>query len=453
MVFSSISFLYYFLPLVLFFYFIVPNKFKNYILLLFSLIFYFYGEPKYIILMILEILICYYGSKFIKNNKYNLYILIFIHLLILFVFKYTNFIIFNINSLFNINFNFINIVLPIGISFYTFQIISYEIDVYRKDVEVQNDFFVLAMYISLFPQLVAGPIVRYSDICNDFYNRKCNFSDISYGIKRFIIGLSKKVLLANTLGEFCSVFNSYNDKTLIFYWMYGICFMLQIYFDFSGYSDMAIGLGKMFGFKFLENFNYPYLSQSITEFFRRWHISLGKWFKDYLYIPLGGNRYKLSRNILIVWILTGLWHGASWNFIVWGLYCGIFILIEKKFLKKYIEKLPKMIQIFYTLFIIMISFIIFSGENIGTSVNNIVGLFNIHNKIIDSFTLYNLRKYIVIILIGVISSTPIIKYIYKKYRNNFIFNFIEIFILFGLLMVCTAYLIDSSYNPFLYFRF
>ena len=292
MVFSSISFLYYFLPLVLFFYFIVPNKFKNYILLLFSLIFYFYGEPKYIILMILEILICYYGSKFIKNNKYNLYILIFIHLLILFVFKYTNFIIFNINSLFNINFNFINIVLPIGISFYTFQIISYEIDVYRKDVEVQNDFFVLAMYISLFPQLVAGPIVRYSDICNDLYNRKCNFSDISYGIKRFIIGLSKKVLLANTLGEFCSVFNSYNDKTLIFYWMYGICFMLQIYFDFSGYSDMAIGLGKMFGFKFLENFNYPYLSQSITEFFRRWHISLGKWFKDYLYIPLGGNRYK-----------------------------------------------------------------------------------------------------------------------------------------------------------------
>ena len=324
MVFSSISFLYYFLPLVLFFYFIVPNKFKNYILLLFSLIFYFYGEPKYIILMILEILICYYGSKFIKNNKYNLYILIFIHLLILFVFKYTNFIIFNINSLFNINFNFINIVLPIGISFYTFQIISYEIDVYRKDVEVQNDFFVLAMYISLFPQLVAGPIVRYSDICNDLYNRKCNFSDISYGIKRFIIGLSKKVLLANTLGEFCSAFNSYNDKTLIFYWMYGICFMLQIYFDFSGYSDMAIGLGKMFGFKFLENFNYPYLSQSITEFFRRWHISLGKWFKDYLYIPLGGNRYKLSRNILIVWILTGLWHGASWNFIVWGLYCGIF---------------------------------------------------------------------------------------------------------------------------------
>ena len=316
MVFSSISFLYYFLPLVLFFYFIVPNKFKNYILLLFSLIFYFYGEPKYIILMILEILICYYGSKFIKNNKYNLYILIFIHLLILFVFKYTNFIIFNINSLFNINFNFINIVLPIGISFYTFQIISYEIDVYRKDVEVQNDFFVLAMYISLFPQLVAGPIVRYSDICNDLYNRKCNFSDISYGIKRFIIGLSKKVLLANTLGEFCSAFNSYNDKTLIFYWMYGICFMLQIYFDFSGYSDMAIGLGKMFGFKFLENFNYPYLSQSITEFFRRWHISLGKWFKDYLYIPLGGNRYKLSRNILIVWILTGLWHGASWNFII-----------------------------------------------------------------------------------------------------------------------------------------
>ena len=205
MVFSSISFLYYFLPLVLFFYFIVPNKFKNYILLLFSLIFYFYGEPKYIILMILEILICYYGSKFIKNNKYNLYILIFIHLLILFVFKYTNFIIFNINSLFNINFNFINIVLPIGISFYTFQIISYEIDVYRKDVEVQNDFFVLAMYISLFPQLVAGPIVRYSDICNDLYNRKCNFSDISYGIKRFIIGLSKKVLLANTLGEFCEM--------------------------------------------------------------------------------------------------------------------------------------------------------------------------------------------------------------------------------------------------------
>ena len=340
MLFTSISFLYYFLPIILFIYFIVPNKMKNVVLFIFSLIFYLYGEPKYIILMLLEILIAYIGARLIEKYKSKdiFIITLIIHISLLVFFKYTDFLILNINSIFKANVPLQNIALPIGISFYTFQIISYVIDVYRGKVKAQKSFLLLGTYVSLFPQLIAGPIVRYETIEEELKTRKHSFENFSYGVRRFIIGLSKKVLIANILGEICTI----NEATILFYWIKAISYMLQLYFDFSAYSDMAIGLGRMFGFHFLENFNYPYISKTITDFWRRWHISLSSWFKDYIYIPLGGNRngiIKQLRNIMIVWTLTGVWHGASWNFVVWGLLFGIVLIIEKLFLKKYLDKL------------------------------------------------------------------------------------------------------------------
>ena len=389
MVFTSINFLYYFLPTVLILYFIVPKKYKNLLLLISSLLFYFYGEPKYIILMIIEIVLAYFEARLIEKYKSKeIFIFsIFIHVLLLCIFKYTNFLITNINGIFNTNISLLNIVLPIGISFYTFQIISYLVDVYKEKVKAQKNFISLATYVSLFPQLIAGPIVRYETINDELDNRKQTFNDFSSGISRFIIGLSKKVLIANVLGELCNIFILSNEKTVLFYWIYGISYSLQIYFDFSAYSDMAIGLGRMFGFHFMENFDYPYISKSITEFWRRWHISLSSWFKDYVYIPLGGSRegtFKLIRNILIVWLLTGLWHGSEWTFILWGMFIGILLVIEKLLLNKYIEKLPSIVRRIYTLFIIMISFIIFSVSNINESFNNIVGLFNFSNPILNN---------------------------------------------------------------------
>ena len=333
MLFTSISFLYYFLPIVIIIYFILPKKMRNFILFIASMVFYFYGEPKYIFLMLTEILIAYIGAILIDKYKSKslLIITISIHIGLLCVFKYTDFIIDNINTVFNSSLPLLKIALPIGISFYTFQIISYLIDVYNGKVMVQKNLLKLATYISLFPQLIAGPIVRYETISEELDNRKTSIADFSYGVRRFIIGLSKKVLIANLLGELCNQFISTDEKTILFYWIFAISYMLQIYFDFSAYSDMAIGLGRMFGFHFLENFNYPYISKSITEFWRRWHMSLSSWFKDYVYIPLGGNRKGLKkqiRNIFIVWLLTGMWHGASWNFIIWGLLFSIILIIE-----------------------------------------------------------------------------------------------------------------------------
>ena len=329
MVFSSITFLFYFLPIVILVYYLVPRKFKNIILLIASLIFYFYGEPKYTLLMIFSIICTYLlGLLMVKYKKYSKIFLvssILINVGILVYFKYINFIIQNINLWLTNKIDFIYVALPIGISFYTFQMISYTVDVYRGQAKVQKNILKLAMYISLFPQLIAGPIVRYSSVEDQLENRKHTFEKFSLGVRRFIIGLGKKVLIANVLGELTSIFLSSNEMSVLYYWLYGISAMLQIYFDFSGYSDMAIGLGKMFGFEFLENFNYPYIATSITDFWRRWHISLSSWFRDYIYIPLGGNRVSKSkwiRNILIVWILTGLWHGAAWNFIFWGLFFG-----------------------------------------------------------------------------------------------------------------------------------
>lgn len=462
MVFTSINFLYYFLPIVLILYFIVPKKYKNLLLLISSLLFYFYGEPKYIILMIIEIVLAYFEARLIEKYKSKeIFIFsIFIHVLLLCIFKYTNFLITNINGIFNTNISLLNIVLPIGISFYTFQIISYLVDVYKEKVKAQKNFISLATYVSLFPQLIAGPIVRYETINGELDNRKQTFNDFSSGISRFIIGLSKKVLIANILGELCNIFILSNEKTVLFYWIYGISYSLQIYFDFSAYSDMAIGLGRMFGFHFMENFDYPYISKSITEFWRRWHISLSSWFKDYVYIPLGGSRegtFKLIRNILIVWLLTGLWHGSEWTFVIWGMFIGILLVIEKLLLNKYIEKLPSIVRRIYTLFIIMISFIIFSGSNINESFNNIVGLFNFSNPFINKFTIHYLKDYGLVLIIAIFLSTPILKNTIIKLKENKkinnIINILEIIVLLILLVIVTSYLIDSSYNPFLYFRF
>ena len=462
MVFTSINFLYYFLPTVLILYFIVPKKYKNLLLLISSLLFYFYGEPKYIILMIIEIVLAYFEARLIEKYKSKeIFIFsIFIHVLLLCIFKYTNFLITNINGIFNTNISLLNIVLPIGISFYTFQIISYLVDVYKEKVKAQKNFISLATYVSLFPQLIAGPIVRYETINGELDNRKQTFNDFSSGISRFIIGLSKKVLIANILGELCNIFILSNEKTVLFYWIYGISYSLQIYFDFSAYSDMAIGLGRMFGFHFMENFDYPYISKSITEFWRRWHISLSSWFKDYVYIPLGGSRegtFKLIRNILIVWLLTGLWHGSEWTFVIWGMFIGILLVIEKLLLNKYIEKLPSIVRRIYTLFIIMISFIIFSGSNINESFNNIVGLFNFSNPFINKFTMHYLKDYGLVLIIAIFLSTPILKNTIIKLKENKkinnIINILDIIVLLILLVIVTSYLIDSSYNPFLYFRF
>lgn len=462
MLFTSISFLYYFLPIVLIIYFIMPNKYRNFILFISSMFFYFYGEPKYIILMLLEILIAYFGAIIIDKTK-NKTIFIFtilIHVLLLCFFKYTDFLITNINSIFKTNINLLRISLPIGISFYTFQIISYVVDVYRGKVSVQKSFIRLATYVSLFPQLIAGPIVRYETIEEELKTRSHNFENFAEGARRFTIGLAKKVLIANILGELCTNFDS-SSKSIIFYWLFSISYMLQIYFDFSAYSDMAIGLGRIFGFHFLENFNYPYISKSITEFWRRWHISLSSWFKDYVYIPLGGNRVgkiKLLRNILIVWLLTGFWHGASWNFIVWGLMFGIILIIEKLWFNKYLEKLPNILKRIYVLFIVMISFIIFRADNLSEAFKIINGLFGFNKDVfINEITIYNLKNYFVVILIAILAATPILKNLIIKLKKNkkanYLINLLEPFYIVFLLIIVTAYLIDNSYNPFLYFRF
>ena len=400
MLFTSISFLYYFLPALIIIYFITPKKYKNIILLIASLLFYFYGEPKYVFLMILEIIIAYIGAILIdkyKNQSKNILIItLFIHVFLLIIFKYTDFIIQTINDISNANIKLLNIALPIGISFYTFQIISYIIDVYNGKVKVQRNIIKLATYVSLFPQLVAGPIVRYQTVEKELDDRVHSFNNFAYGIRRFSIGLAKKVLIANALGALCTKAFATSEETVVFFWIFGISYMLQLYFDFSAYSDMAIGLGRIFGFHFPENFNYPYISKSITEFWRRWHISLSTWFKDYVYIPLGGNRvsrYKQIRNILIVWLLTGIWHGANWTFLIWGLLFGIILIIEKIFLNKFMEKLPSFIRRIYVLFIVMILFIIFSSDNMSVALSNIKGLFGMNGEaFINDYTLHYLKS-------------------------------------------------------------
>ena len=458
MLFSSITFLYYFLVILFMVYFITPKKYKNIVLLIFSLLFYFFGEPKYIIVLLLSCIINYiFGNLVVgKNKKIFLIIACIYNIGQLLIFKYTDFFIDNINSIFNSNIPFTYIVMPIGISFFTFQALGYVIDVYRGKHKPASKLTDFMTYVSLFPQLVAGPIVRYSDVEKELIKRECTYDKFSEGVRRFVFGLSKKVLLANVLGE---IINNLVDINVLSSWLKPILFTLQIYFDFSGYSDMAIGLGLMFGFRFLENFNYPLIASSITDFWRRWHISLSSWFRDYVYIPLGGNRVsklKWVRNIFIVWFLTGFWHGASWNFIIWGLYFGVILVIEKVLLGKYLEK-TKVLKYIYSLLIIVIGFLIFNSNSVNEIIISLKNMFLITDVPFSSKeTIYYLKSNLLLIIISIVGATPVMKNIIlkiQKSKYSKIIDFIEPIVYIVLLTLCTAFLIDASFNPFLYFRF
>ena len=465
MLFSSIPFLYYFLPIVLIVYAITPKVLKNTVLLVSSLVFYAWGEPIYVFLMIATVGLGYILGLLIEKFKNTVWSKIFLILSVtsslgaLGYFKYADFFITNFNLITGLSVPLLRLVLPIGISFYTFQILSYTIDVYRGDVKAQRNPINLGAYVALFPQLIAGPIVRYSHIETQLTARTHSFEKTADGIRRFIIGLSKKIILANTLGELSDAFMSSGDKSVLFFWLFAICYMLQIYFDFSGYSDMAIGLGKLLGFEFMENFNYPFISSSITEFWRRWHISLGSWFRDYVYIPLGGNRVgklRLLFNIFVVWFLTGFWHGAEWNFIIWGLYFGILLTVEKFFVLKHLEK-HQILSHIYVLFLVAISFVIFSANNLTDAITYVGGMFGVNVPFVSAEWLYYLKNYGFVIIIAAISSTPLPKILISKLSKNTDFAklwaVVEIILLVCLLLISTAYLVDGSFNPFLYFRF
>ncbi|WP_343003252.1 MBOAT family O-acyltransferase [Clostridium sp. 2218st1_F5_2218SCRN_220325] len=467
MLFSSVSFLYYFLPITLILYFVSKDKYKNIILLLASLFFYFYGEPKYTVLMLISAFSAYIHGILIEKFREKGYSKLFlvsglvVSLGILIVFKYMDFIIKNINYISNSNIKLLRLVLPIGISFYTFQGLSYIVDVYKKDAKVCRSFVDFATYVCLFPQLIAGPIVRYTTIEDELKNRTHSFDKFAYGVNRFVVGLAKKIILANNLGMIVDIMTKSNEKSVLSYWMVAIFFSLQIYYDFSGYSDMAIGLGRMFGFDFLENFNYPFISKSIKEFWRRWHISLSSFFRDYVYIPLGGNRVSRGRwifNLLIVWSLTGLWHGDSWNFILWGLYFALLLIIENLFLQNILSKLPALIQHIYAKFFIIISFVIFNNENIKDLWSSLYNMFNFRGlDLYNDFSTYYLKSYTVLLIVSVIGATPILKNIIQKVNKNVtgqkVVSTINPILNIVLLVVVTAYLIDGSFNPFLYFRF
>ncbi|MBR1417116.1 MAG: MBOAT family protein [Bacilli bacterium] len=455
MVFSSTIFLFMFLPIFLISYFLAKKtKTKNIILVLFSLIFYAWGEPYYIFIMILSIIINYYLTILMdkKKSKAILILLIIINIGLLFSFKYVNFFINNINYLLNLHIRNINLALPIGISFYTFQTLSYVIDVYKRKVNAQKNIIKLACYISAFPQLIAGPIVRYIDIEKELNQRNTTKEDFSDGIRRFIIGLSKKVLIANNVAFICDALflNGIENTGFIGIVIASIAYTLQIYYDFSGYSDMAIGLGRICGFKYMENFNYPYISKNITDFWRRWHISLSSFFKDYVYIPLGGSKttkFKHIRNILIVWILTGMWHGAEWNFIIWGLYYGILLLIEKYLIKEKIKN--SYIYHILTLIIITIGWLIFRETNFNELITSFKALFGVYGfGSISSLYYIGIlsSRYILAFVLGIIFSRNIIN---DKFKNSFIFDLILII----LLLICIIYIVVGSYNPFIYYRF
>ena len=460
MLFSSISFLYYFLPAVLVVYFAVPRGLKNGVLLLASLVFYGWGEPKYVLLMAAAILAFYlYGLaigriKSRRGQKGWLTAAVVTGILLLTVFKYADFFIGSFAAVTGLSLPLLNLALPIGISFYTFQCMSYVVDVYRGDARPQKNLIHFGAYVALFPQLIAGPIVRYVDIARELEARRTTWENVLAGARRFLIGLSKKILLANQLGLLTEIFRDSAEKSVLFCWMYAIAFALHIYFDFSGYSDMAIGLGRIFGFHFQENFNYPYLSKSVAEFWRRWHMSLGTWFRDYVYIPLGGSRVSRLRwvfNILTVWMLTGLWHGASWNFVVWGLLFAALLLIEKSV--PALQKLPGALRHGYVLFCVVISFVIFNAADLAQAGQDLAGMFGLGGlPLATTETLYYLRSYAVIFLLGFVGATPLPKALAARLPDK-LAAVLEPAALTGLLLVCTAYLVDGSFNPFLYFRF
>lgn len=466
MLFSSIPFLYYFLPCVLLLYFLTPKKLKNSVLLLSSLVFYAWGEPIYVLLMIFSVVSGYILGLLIEKfrekrlGKVFLIVSVVISLGLLGYFKYADFFIANFNAVFGLSVPLLRIALPIGISFYTFQLLSYTIDVYRGTVAAQRNFITLAAYIALFPQLIAGPIVRYADVAAQLTSRTHSFDKIALGIRRFVLGLAKKILIANALGELCDIFRASGDKSVLFYWLYAVAFTLHIYFDFSGYSDMAIGLGKIFGFDFMENFRFPYISASITEFWRRWHISLGSWFRDYVYIPLGGNRVgkaKWLRNIFIVWLLTGFWHGAAWNFIVWGLLFAVLLVVEKLWLQRPLQK-AKVLKHIYVLLIVILSFVIFNATDMRQALSDLGAMFGAGNiPFYSAEWSYYLRSYAVILGLAVLGATPLpqklLAAVRRRKAGETLLNIAEPIVLAALLLVMTAYLVDGSFNPFLYFRF
>lgn len=469
MVFSSLVFLYLFFPINLIFYFISKNyTYRNIVLLSFSLFFYAWGEPFFIIALLLSGIINYSFALLIDKykgtykSKVFLWTAIIIDLSMIGIFKYYNFFVNNINFVFNTNIGLSSIGLPIGISFYTFQIISYVIDVYRQDVPAQKKFYKLLLYMSLYHQLIAGPIVRYIDVANEIDYRVITPSSFSYGINRFIIGLLKKVIIANTAGQIATAFldSNLDQLSVLGAWLGIIMYTIQIYFDFSGYSDMAIGLGRMFGFTYKENFNYPYIANSVQDFWRRWHISLSSFFKDYVYIPFGGNRKHFVRNVIIVWMLTGLWHGASWNFIVWGLYYGIFLLLERKLLYRVLDKIPSVLSHIYLILIVIIGWVFFYYIDITKGLKFMSIMFGYGNH-----PLYDIKfeieflNNVIFLMFAAFASTPIFKIIYRKLNELIVINNYKpsklIFIFFNatILIVSTILLIRQTYNPFLYFRF
>lgn len=467
MVFSSIPFLYYFLPIVIILYALSPKKLKNSTLLLVSIVFYAWGEPRYIVFMAVSVIFGYiFGlltEKFRGTGAAKVFLILSLieSLGLLCYCKYANFFIENFNAMTGLSVGLLSITLPIGISFYTFQILSYVVDVYRGDVPAQRNLINLAAYVAMFPQLIAGPIVRYSDVRDQLEERTHTLEKTSVGIRRFIIGLAKKVLIANILGELVDIFKKSDDKSVLFFWIYAVAYMLHIYFDFSGYSDMAIGLGKLFGFDFVENFNYPYISKSITEFWRRWHMSLGSWFRDYVYIPLGGNRVSKPRqffNIFVVWMLTGFWHGADWNFIIWGLFFAVLLTVEKYLYKKHLDN-SKVFSHIYVLFFVMISFIIFDSTDLSFAGEVITSMFGFGGvPLVSTASVYYLESYAVVLIIAAVGATPVIRDLCTKLQNkgtavSKVMNILEPVALAILLITVTGYLIDGSFNPFLYFRF
>lgn len=463
MVFSSLTFLFIFLPVLMAIYFAVPSKYikaRNIVLLVFNLIFYAYGEPKNCLVMIVSIFMNYLFGVLVdkhreneKQAKFWVFVAVLFNIGILIYFKYLEFIVENISSLFNAEITVQTILKPIGISFFTFQGLSYVIDVYRGITNCQKSLFNVALYISLFPQLVAGPIVRYETIADEIDNRESNASDMAEGIRRFMVGFAKKLILANAIGQVADAFfnSPISSLSVVGAWIGPIVYAFQIYFDFSAYSDMAIGLGKIFGFHFCENFNYPYISQSITEFWRRWHISLSTWFRDYVYIPLGGNRCSKLRhlfNIFVVWLLTGIWHGAKWKFIFWGIYFGVILILEKTFILKYLEKAWRPIRHIYALILIVIGWAIFRAHDMEYFFGMLKTMFFVNgNPIINDKTIYNLLEFKYAIIICAIASIPLKDYILVKNEK---IKYVLSFVVFIVAIVC---MLSNSFNPFIYFRF
>lgn len=463
MLFSSIPFLYVFLPATLLLYFAAPRRMKNAVLLLCSLVFYGWGEPKYLLLMLFSIAQGYLFGLLIEKYRGKTRSTVFfwlsvsLSLLLLAYFKYADFFLDSFRAVTGLPVPALQIALPIGISFYTFQILSYVVDVRRGDASAQKNPIDLAAYIAMFPQLIAGPIVRYTDVAAQLRTRTHTRAGTAAGTRRFVLGLAKKILIANVLGQLVQQFQTAQDPDTLFHWLYAVGFMLQIYFDFSAYSDMAIGLGAIFGFTFPENFNYPYCSASITEFWRRWHISLGSWFRDYVYIPLGGSRvgkWKLLRNLLLVWAATGLWHGAAWNFVLWGLFYAVLLIAEKFALLPKLQKHPALGRV-YTLLFVLLGFVLFDAPSLSAAASRIAGLFGSAGAGVES--LYYLRSYAVVLLLAVLGATPLPKRLLARLRKNrvcgVLLDVLEPIVLVALLALCTAYLIDGSFNPFLYFRF